>query len=140
MSSLQLDTGKESPSIAIHFTIQNKDEEKMLPSLHMEFAQSFDMKLIENDNDTTNVASATEHFELQANENVECVAHFEVLGNARQGLCLRGDLFYDIEVIYIYIFAILRRKLKKRFLHFIFCTCNRVRLWLINTLLKFLFL
>lgn len=73
----------------------------MLPSLHMEFAQSFDMKLIEDDNDTTNVASATEHFELQANEKVECIAHFEVLGNARQGLCLRGDLFYDIEVIHI---------------------------------------
>lgn len=101
VGALQLDAGNTSPHIAIHFTIQNKDGEKMLPSLHMEFAQSFDMKLIEDDNDTTNVASATEHFELQANEKVECVAHFEVLGNARQGLCLRGDLFYDIEVIHI---------------------------------------
>lgn len=70
----------------------------MLPSLRMEFAESFDMKSVENNEETTNIASATETFELQTNEKVECVAHFEVLGNVRQGLCLRGDLFYDIEV------------------------------------------
>lgn len=86
-----------SPIIAIQFKIQNLNEEKMLPKLHMEFAQSFDLKLIENDV-PTNIAYATETFELQVNERVECIAHFEVLCDIRQGLCLRGDLFYDIEV------------------------------------------
>ncbi|CAO3677216.1 unnamed protein product [Rhizopus stolonifer] len=86
----------DSPTAAIQFSIQNLDNQKMLPKLHLEFAQSFDLKLIE-DNVPTNIAYATETFELQANENVECMAHFEVLGNVRQGLCLRGDLFYDIE-------------------------------------------
>ncbi|KAI7890592.1 adaptin N terminal region-domain-containing protein [Mucor mucedo] len=86
-----------SPVIVIHFFVQNKDEEMMIPSLHMEFAQSFDLKLIENDDERTNMASATETFELQANEKVECLARFEALGNIRQGLCLRGDLFYDVE-------------------------------------------
>lgn len=90
--------GVESPTVAIHFFIQNKDEEKMVPSLHMEFAQSFDLKLVENNDETTNIASATETFELQANEKVECLARFESLGNVRQGLCIHGDLFYDVEV------------------------------------------
>lgn len=89
-----------NPSIIdFHFTIENKDNEHMLPSLHMEFAQSFDLKSVEDNEETTSIASATENFELQTNERVECVAHFEVLGNIRRGLCLRGDLFYDIEVI-----------------------------------------
>ncbi|KAG1467160.1 hypothetical protein G6F56_004568 [Rhizopus delemar] len=86
----------DSPTTVIQFSIQNLDNQKMLPKLHLEFAQSFDLKLIE-DNVPTNIAYATETFELQANENVECMAHFEILGNVRQGLCLRGDLFYDIE-------------------------------------------
>ncbi|GAA5805666.1 adaptin N terminal region-domain-containing protein [Helicostylum pulchrum] len=96
MCNLLLNT--TNPSIVdLHFTIENKDNEHMLPSLRMEFAESFDMKSVENNEETTNIASATETFELQTNEKVECVAHFEVLGNVRQGLCLRGDLFYDIE-------------------------------------------
>lgn len=86
-----------SPIIAIQLKIQNLNDEKMLPKLHMEFAQSFDLKLVENDV-PTNIAYATETFELQVNESVECIAHFEVLCDIRQGLCLRGDLFYDIEV------------------------------------------
>jgi AP-3 complex subunit delta-1 len=97
MGILQLDTAASAPTIAIHFTIQNNDTVAMLPSLHMEFAQSFDMKLSKQQDDN-DIASATEHFELQAKEKVDCVARFEVLGNARKGLCLRGDLFYDIEV------------------------------------------
>jgi hypothetical protein len=95
MGLLQLDAAKENPTIGIHFTIQNKDQ-VMLPSFHMEFAQSFDLKPITNEN--SNIASATEHFELQANEKVECEAHFQVEGNPRRGFCLRGDLFYDVEV------------------------------------------
>lgn len=98
MGLLQLDVAKEIPTIGIHFTIQNKDQ-VMLPSFHMEFAQSFDLKSITNED--SNVASATEHFELQANEKIECEAHFEVEGNPRRGLCLRGDLFYDVEVIFL---------------------------------------
>ncbi|KAG2207779.1 hypothetical protein INT46_001970 [Mucor plumbeus] len=94
MGLLQLDAAKENPIIGIHFTIQNKDQ-VMLPSFHMEFAQSFDLKPITNEN--FNIASATEHFELQANEKVECEAHFQVEGNPRRGFCLRGDLFYDVE-------------------------------------------
>ncbi|EPB87572.1 hypothetical protein HMPREF1544_05663 [Mucor circinelloides 1006PhL] len=94
MGLLQLDAAKEIPTIGIHFTVENKDQ-VMLPSLHMEFAQSFDLKSITNED--SNVAAATEHFELQANEKVECEARFQVQGNPRRGLCLRGDLFYDIE-------------------------------------------
>jgi AP-3 complex subunit delta-1 len=97
MGILQLDTAASAPTIAIRFTIQNNEPSTMLPSLHMEFAQSFDMKLI-TQQEENDIASATEHFELQANEKVDCVAHFEILGNARKGLCLRGDLFYDVEV------------------------------------------
>ena len=94
MGLLQLDAAKEIPTVGIHFTVENKDQ-VMLPSL--EFAQSFDLKSITNED--SNVAAATEHFELQANEKVECEAHFQVQGNPRRGLCLRGDLFYDTEVI-----------------------------------------
>jgi AP-3 complex subunit delta-1 len=98
MCNLLLDV-VDSPTIGFHFIIQNKDEERMVPSLHMEFAQSFDLKLIENDDKATDIASATETFELQANEKIECLARFEALGNVRQGLCLRADLFYDVEVV-----------------------------------------
>lgn len=97
MGILQLDTAANTPTIIVRFSIQNNDQSTMLPSLHMEFAESFDMKLTEPQEDN-DIASATEHFELQANEKVDCVARFEILGNARKGLCLRGDLFYDIEV------------------------------------------
>lgn len=97
VGNLQLDVKSDKPIITIHFSIQNKDDEKMLPSLHMQFAESFDLKLTENDDDA-NTASATEHFELQANEKVSCDARFEIIGTSRKGLCVRGDLFYDVEV------------------------------------------
>ncbi|KAI8083196.1 adaptin N terminal region-domain-containing protein [Gilbertella persicaria] len=94
MATLSL-LDQETPTISIQFVMENKSAETMLPSAHMEFAQSFDLTWVENTD--TNVASATEHFELQANEKVESKACFEVKGNARKGLCLRGDLFYDVE-------------------------------------------
>lgn len=97
MCTLDLKPGDPS-TLVTHFTIENKDGEKMLPSLYMEFTPSFDLELTENNNENTNVASATEHFELQANEKVDCVAHFTALGNPRKGLCLRGALNYDTEV------------------------------------------
>jgi hypothetical protein len=97
MCTLELKQG-DSTILATHFTIENKDGEKMLPSLYMEFTASFDFELIENDHDNTNVASATEHFELQANEKVDCAASFTALGNPRKGFCLRGALYYDVEV------------------------------------------
>ncbi|CEP17621.1 hypothetical protein [Parasitella parasitica] len=94
MGLLQLNAAKDVPMIDIHFTIRNKGQ-VMLPNFHMQFGQSFDMKCVLNED--SSVASATEHFELQSNEKVECVAQFQVERNPRRGLCLRGDLFYDVE-------------------------------------------
>lgn len=120
MCTLELKSGDPSV-LATYFTLKNKDDEKMLPSVYMEFTASFDLELIENDNETTNIASATEHFELQANEKVECVAHFNAVGNPRKGFCLRGALYYDVEVN-IDDFS--------RFVSFLTkSTCNRVPLW-----------
>lgn len=120
MCTLELKSGDPSV-LAAYFTLKNKDDEKMLPSVYMEFTASFDLELIENDNETTDIASATEHFELQANEKVECVAHFNALGNPRKGFCLRGALYYDVEVN-IDDFS--------RFVSFLTkSTCNRVLLW-----------
>jgi AP-3 complex subunit delta-1 len=96
MSSLRLESD-ESPVVVIQFSISNLSEEKMLPKLHLEFAESFDLKMIQ-DNIPTHIAYATEIFELQASEVAECIAHFEILGNVRPGLCIRGVLFYDVEV------------------------------------------
>ncbi|ORE22376.1 hypothetical protein BCV71DRAFT_193160 [Rhizopus microsporus] len=95
ISSLRLKSD-ESPVVVVQFSISNLSEEKMLPKLRLEFAESFDLKMIQ-DNIPTHIACATETFELQANEVVECIAHFEVLGNVRPGLCIRGVLFYDVE-------------------------------------------
>ncbi|KAI8380160.1 adaptin N terminal region-domain-containing protein [Blakeslea trispora] len=90
-----LDQTEDAPVIAIHFTMENKNEETMLPSAHIEFAQSFDLTSVENTD--TNIASATEHFELQAKEKVESQARFKLNSNVRKDICLRGDLFYDVD-------------------------------------------
>ncbi|KAI8876341.1 hypothetical protein K501DRAFT_288949, partial [Backusella circina FSU 941] len=83
-------------TLRLNFHIKNKDSEKMIPRFHMEFAESFDFKILEN-KDETNLASATESFELQVDEEVDCVAYVEVQGYPRKGLCLRGDIYYDVE-------------------------------------------
>jgi AP-3 complex subunit delta-1 len=69
----------------------------MIPKFRMAFAESFDLKLVEN-KDETDLASATESFELQVDEEVDCVAYLELQGNPRKGLSLRGDIHYDVEV------------------------------------------
>ncbi|KAI7902277.1 adaptin N terminal region-domain-containing protein [Cokeromyces recurvatus] len=99
MGILQLDASKENnPRLGIDFTIKNKEpNKKMLPDVHMEFVESLDIKL-NQDNVTSMIASATEHFELQSNEEIECKAYFDILTkNIRKGLCIKGDLFYNTE-------------------------------------------
>ncbi|KAI9018737.1 adaptin N terminal region-domain-containing protein [Phycomyces nitens] len=84
------------PVVAIKFSIENKAASVMLPKLHLEFIQSFDMKLLEDEQES-GIASVSETFELQVGEKVDCVGIFAIQGNARRGLCLRGDLHYDVE-------------------------------------------
>ncbi|KAL0091343.1 adaptin N terminal region-domain-containing protein [Phycomyces blakesleeanus] len=84
------------PIVAIKFSIENKAAGLILPKLHMEFIQSFDMKLLEGEQES-GVASVSETFELQIGEKVDCVGVFAIQGNARRGLCLRGDINYDVE-------------------------------------------
>ncbi|CAO3646218.1 unnamed protein product [Cunninghamella blakesleeana] len=84
------------PIINIKFFIQNKLSDNLIPNVHLEFAESFDTKLIDY-KENSDIASVTEKFELNANEKVECQGYFEITGNIRQGLCLRGELYYNLE-------------------------------------------
>ncbi|KAI8981412.1 adaptin N terminal region-domain-containing protein [Pilobolus umbonatus] len=87
----------EAPVITASFHIKNKHADQMLPTLHLEFPQSFDIQLTETGNDITHVASATETFELQANEEVECVGRFNISSRSRHDLHIRGEVYFDIE-------------------------------------------
>ncbi|KAG0187198.1 AP-3 complex subunit delta-1 [Apophysomyces sp. BC1034] len=95
---LEDNKGKEDtiPVVIATFSAKNKTEDLMLPSLHLEFVESFDMKLLEERNDSE-VASVTETFELQHDEGIEFKGYCEVISNIRKGLCWRGNLQYDVE-------------------------------------------
>ncbi|CAO3623045.1 unnamed protein product [Cunninghamella echinulata] len=92
----QSPTNDNLPVFDIKFFIQNKLNDVMIPNVYLEFAESFDIKLIDN-KENSEIASVTEKFELNANEKVECQGYFEIIGSIRQGLCLRGELYYTIE-------------------------------------------
>ncbi|KAI7867159.1 adaptin N terminal region-domain-containing protein [Spinellus fusiger] len=86
----------EEPKATLKFSIKNKSTELILPRVHMNFIQSFDMKLQQCEHES-DMASVSETFELQTSEQVNCMGLFEIQSDARKGLCLRGDLQYDVE-------------------------------------------
>ncbi|KAF7720863.1 AP-3 complex subunit delta-1 [Apophysomyces ossiformis] len=84
------------PVILAKFSAKNKTTDLMLPELHLEYIESFDLKLL-NDRNDSSVASLLESFELQAGEEVEFVGYCEVTSNVRKGLFWRGNLQYNVE-------------------------------------------
>lgn len=96
---LLLSDRKEDGSAVVvsKFYVKNVSGDHAVTNLRMTPIESFDFRLVEPTPDDGG-ANISGTFDLQSNEEMELSGYFAVLGDIRRGLCIRGDLQYDIQV------------------------------------------
>lgn len=90
-----------SAVIAAHFIMKNITRDTNLVNVRLNFVESFDFRYL-GDKRHPHIASASDVFGLDAGEETEAVGYFEVLGDMRRDLYIRGDLQYDVQVQLLY--------------------------------------
>ncbi|KAI8068421.1 adaptin N terminal region-domain-containing protein [Gongronella butleri] len=80
------------PRVQVDLTLRNL-QDALLPKVHLDFAEAFDITLVDTPNDA--IAAVTEWFELNAGETVQCQGIFDVSGAIGGARCLRGEICYN---------------------------------------------